>query len=195
MAADRRPCLALVLSAAVLVAACSRTTDVAPLAVEAVGAPDYFGRGIVRLGDIGDRLLVHVSKPSFWAIIRFDAAGDVMAAAVADARRDPGMAWLAVPAGRLARQGAATTASNPACSDQSARGRRECAIQPRVTTVGPMPLRAGESLILFVSVEPIRAATVEDRLNLVPPGAGIARVPAFIMAGREDIWAAYLVRR
>lgn len=194
MDADGAGSVALALGAALLVG-CGGPADVTPVPIESVGAPDYFGRGIVRIGDPGDRVLVHVAVPAFWAMVRFDANGDVMAAAAAETRRDPGMIWLAVPSGRQAVSRPVALVSNPACAESTSRARRDCAVQPRVVMTGAHPLRTGESLILFVSTEPIRPALIEDRLNLVPAGSGITRVPAFVMADRRDIWAAYLVRK
>lgn len=186
------------IACSVAVSACGpgAGTVASPAGVEAVGAPDHFGRGILRLGDAGDRLLVDVLKPSYWTIVRFDSAGAPIAAAAMETRRAPGMTWLELPTGQNASRGTASV-PNPACSapaiDRNARA--DCVRRPRLIETGPALVRRGEVVILFVTAEPLRPATLEDRLHALPVGAPLMRVPALIMEGRRDLWAAYLVRR
>lgn len=189
----RVPALVL-LTASLVACGPQQTAGTPPANVESVGAPDHFGRGIVRLGDAGDRILVDVSRPSYWTLVRFDSLGTPIAAAAMDTRRSPGITWLEIPAGQNASRGTASVA-NPACAETHRNARQDCARRPRVIETGPALLRSGEVIILFVTTEPFRPAALEDRLSQLPDRPTLLRVPAMVMAGREDVWAAYLVRR
>ena len=183
-----------VLAATVVSCGPKNTQATRPSNVEAVGAPDHFGRGIVRVGDSGDRVLVDVTRPGYWALVRFDTSGAAIAAAAMETRRTPGITWLEIPAGQNASRATASV-TNPQCAENNRNAQRACLSRPREFTTGPALLRTGEVLILFVSTDPLRPALLEDRLNAIPEGAPLMQVPARVMQGRTDIWAAYLIRR
>jgi len=195
MAAEVLRRAALIGAAALAACGGSRQAAAPPAPVESVGAPDYFGRGIVRLGEQGDRVLIEINRPAYRAIVRFDVHGEVAAAAASERRNDPGMTWLAVPRGRDNAGRGTASVTNPSCAVTSAQARRECRAQPRLIQEGPPPLATGEVILLIVAADPISPAVLEDRLNLIPAGGAIARVPAFVMADRRDLWAAYLIRK
>jgi len=128
--------------------------------------------------------------------VRFDSAGSAIAAAAMETRRAPGITWLQIPAGPSNERGTASV-PNPNCSasanDRNARA--DCARRPRLIETGPALVRRGEIIMLFVTADPFRPAMLEDRLHALPAGTPLIQLPAMIMEGRTDVWAAYMVRR
>jgi hypothetical protein len=112
-----------------------------------------------------------------------------------DTRHVPALTWIAVP-GQGAGISRATGVSNsPFCDRADRSARQRCARSPRVFETGPPLLEPGEVVILFVTIDPMPASMLEDRIRQIGPGTPMMRMPALVMEGRTDLWAAYLVRR
>ena len=182
--------------AAMLVVACGgRPGDTAPRLAESVGTAEHFGPGIVALGDAGDRILVDVRVNAFWSLVRLDSSGAAVGASAMTSPHPPAMTWLEIPSAGRGITRATRTAVNPVCDRGDRSARQQCTRNPRVIETGPTLLEAGEVVILIVTIDPLTPAMLEDRVAGIGPGTPRMRIPAIIMDGRTDVWAAYLARR